>query len=190
MNEKYSHKFPTGIVLMIKQGDITLAETKAIVNAANKRLRHGGGVAGAIARRGGPAIQAESAMWVAEHGPISADKPAFTSGGEMACKYVIHAVGPVWGEGDEDEKLDKAIRGALRMGEELKIGSISFPAISTGIYGFPPERAADIFMDALFTYAESSDNTPISERAMVLYSEEMFTLFARAFTLKTEGKVR
>ena len=107
MNEKYSHKFPTGIVLMIKQGDITLAETEAIVNAANKRLRHGGGVAGAIARRGGPAIQAESAMWVAEHGPISADKPAFTSGGEMACKYVIHAVGPVWGEGDEDEKLDK-----------------------------------------------------------------------------------
>ena len=175
------YNFPTGKTLEIKQGDITLAKTDAIVNAANKLLRHGGGVAGAILHRGGLAIEAESTMWIAEHGPISPAHPAYTTGGEMDCKYVIHVVGPVWGEGEEEDKLRWAIRGALRMGDKLDVRSISFPAVSTGIFGFPADLAADIFMDELFSFCSSEEDHSIKEIAMVLYDEDMYALFAAKF---------
>lgn len=136
--------FPGGQRLEIAQGDITLEPLDAIVNAANAHLQHGGGVAWAIARRGGEAIQRESDEWVRKYGPVTHEKPAYTSGGALPCKYVIHAVGPVWGEGDEDRKLAVAVRGALECAAALGLQSIALPAISTGIFGFPKERAAGI----------------------------------------------
>src|SRR5512139_1492600 len=111
-------------IIQLVQGDITLEEVDAIVNAANERLQHGGGVAWAISRKGGPAIQKESDQWIREHGLVSHSHPAWTSGGRLPARYVIHAVGPVWGDGNEDKKLSEAVTGSLRLAEELKCSSI------------------------------------------------------------------
>src|SRR5574338_248662 len=114
------HIFPTGQTLQIVQGDITIEEVDAIVNAANEYLQHGGGVARTISKSGGPSIQKESDTWVREHGRVPHANPAWTSGGRLPAKYVIHAVGPVWGDGDEDHKLEAAVTGSLRVADELK----------------------------------------------------------------------
>jgi O-acetyl-ADP-ribose deacetylase (regulator of RNase III) len=152
---------PSGQTVQLVQGDITAEETDAIVNAANKYLMHGAGVAGAIVRRGGPIIQQESDAWVQNHGPVSHAEPAWTSGGNLQCQTVIHAVGPVWSapqkagaEEDEDANLAAAVTGALRLADELGLASIAFPAISTGIYGFPKERAAGVMFKSIRDYLE------------------------------------
>ena len=151
--------FDSGQHLMLIQGDITEERVDAIVNAANARLQHGGGVASAIASRGGPQIQIESDAWVRKHGPVSHGVPAYTTAGDLPCRYVIHAVGPVWGEGEEDRKLSEAIRGAVKLGDQLGLISISFPAISTGIYGFPIERAARINLDVFKEFFSSNEDS-------------------------------
>lgn len=152
--------FPNGCKLQIAQGDITLEPVDAIVNAANSSLQHGGGVAWAISRRGGEAIQRESDEWVRHYGPVTHEKPAYTSGGLMPCKYVIHAVGPVWGQGDEQRKLAAAVRGSLECAAELKLASLALPAISTGIFGFPKELAAGIIYAEIERYfAQNADST-------------------------------
>ncbi len=152
--------FSGGQRLQVARGDITLEPLDAIVNAANAHLQHGGGVAWAISRRGGEAIQRESDEWVKRYGPVTHEKPAYTSGGLMLCKYVIHAVGPVWGAGDEQRKLAAAVRGALQCAAELKLASIALPAISTGIFGFPKERAAGIIVAEIEKFfAENEDST-------------------------------
>ena len=141
-----------GVRLQLVEGDLTEEAVDAIVNAANSRLQHDGGVAGAISRRGGPQIQAESNAWVLRHGPVTHDQPAYTSAGRLPCRYVIHAVGPIWGAGDEDAKLAAAVRGSLQLAEELKLQSLALPPISTGIFGFPKERAAAVILEALQEY--------------------------------------
>ena len=145
-----------GQIIQIVQGDLTAETTDAIVNAANEHLSHGGGVAWAIVRGGGEIIQQESDDWIYKHGTVSHARPAWTSGGDLPARYVIHAVGPVWGStqnasasGDEDNKLTAAVKGSLEVADELKCSSISFPAISTGIFGFPKVRAADIIFSAI-----------------------------------------
>lgn len=143
---------PGGARLQLVQGDITAEATDAIVNAANAYLHHGGGLAAAIVRRGGERIQQESDAWVREHGPVTHDSPAVTSGGRLPCRYVIHAVGPIWGEGDEDAKLATAVTAALRLADEMGLSSLALPAISTGIFGFPKDRAARIILTALRDY--------------------------------------
>ena len=112
-------KLSTGQILQIEKGDITTDEVDAIVNAANEHLQHGGGVAWAIVRRGGDIIQEESDKWIQQHGLVTHAHPAWTSGGALPAKYIIHAVGPVWGDGDEDNKLADAITGSLRVADEL-----------------------------------------------------------------------
>ena len=114
-------------VLELVQGDITEMETEAIVNAANAQLQLGGGVAGAIRRRGGPAIQEECN----KIGGTFVGGAVITTGGNLKAKYVIHAVGPMMGEGDEDNKLRNATLNSLTLADEKGIKSISFPAIST-----------------------------------------------------------
>lgn len=162
-------------------GDITRMDTDVIVNAANKHLAHGGGVAAAIVRRGGQIIQEESREWVKAHGPISYDKPAFTTAGTMPCKYIIHTVGPVWGEGDEDSKLAGAIRSSLLLANDLHAGSISFPAISTGIFGFPADRAADIFMQEFASFSTEKHSYSIQKIILVLYDDATFNSFIKSF---------
>jgi len=100
------HNLPAGQIIQIVQGDITTEEVDAIVNAANEHLQHGGGVAWAISKKGGPAIQKESDAWIRHHGSVPHARPAWTACGLLPAKYVIHAVGPVWGDADEDNKLE------------------------------------------------------------------------------------
>lgn len=149
---KKSHEFSPSHRLEIVHGDLTEERVDAIVNAANSYLAHGGGVAGAIVRRGGMQIQHESDEWVRRYGPVSHAEPAYTTGGKLPCRFVIHAVGPIWGEGDEDRKLTLAISGSLRLAERLGATSLSIPPISTGIFGFPKERAAPIFYNTISQY--------------------------------------
>ncbi len=167
----------TGQALQIVQGDITVDEVDAIVNAANEQLQHGGGVAWAISKRGGPTVQKESDDWVRKHGPVPHSHPAWTLGGLLPAKYIIHAVGPIWGDGDEDKKLSDAITGSLRVADELKCTSISMPAISTGIFGFPKDRAAKIIFSAIETYfAETKDST-IQTIRVLLFDDATVKVF-------------
>ena len=172
---------PTGQAIQIEQGDITAETTDAIVNAANEYLQHGAGVAGAIARKGGLAIQKESEAWVRKNGTVSHSQPAWTSGGNLAAKYVIHAVGPVWGDGNEDAKLAEAINGSLEVAETLKCSSISFPAISTGIFGFPKERAAGVIFSAIENHF-SLRSSGIRLVKLVLFDESTIHAFMGAWT--------
>ena len=169
---------PSGSNLQLVQGDITAETTDAIVNAANEHLQHGAGVAGAISRRGGPDIQTESDAWVRTYGPVSHAEPAWTSGGTLPCRYVIHAVGPVWGDGNEDAKLGAAVTGSLRVADELGLESISLPAISTGIFGFPKERAATVILAAIRGYFSGSLSSLKLVR-LVLYDETTVDVFLK-----------
>lgn len=169
---------PSGQSIQIVQGDITLEEVDAIVNAANEHLQHGGGVARTISKKGGAAIQKESNAWIREHGPVTHSNPAWTSGGRLPSKYVIHAVGPVWGDGDENRKLSEAVTGSLRVADRLKCSSIALPAISTGIYGFPKERAAGIILSAIENYLENNTSA-LQVVKLVLFDSPTANVFLK-----------
>ena len=176
-----THKFPNGQRLEIAQGDLTAEVVDAIVNAANDHLAHGGGVAAAIVRAGGQIIQTESNRWVAEHGPIDAAHPAFTRAGKLPCKYVIHAVGPVWGQGSEDQLLGAAVLASLRLAEQLGLHSIAFPAISTGIFGFPLDRAAGVILESMRGYYLQNPNGPLEVIRLVLRDQAALRVCEGAF---------
>ena len=171
--------FPSGQRLQLAQGDLTTEHVDAIVNAANCRLQHGGGLAGAIVRRGGGSIQAESDAWVSEHGLVAHNAPAYTRAGKLPCRYVIHAVGPVWGEGDEDRKLEEAVTGSLRLAERLELSSVALPAISTGIFGFPKQRAAGIILSAVEAYFTQNSESMLSLVRITLFDQPTLEIFLR-----------
>ena len=175
------HILSTGQSLQIVQGDITTEEVDAIVNAANEYLQHGGGVAWAIVKRGGDVIQDESDKWIKQHGPVSHAHPAWTSGGALPAKYIIHAVGPIWGDGDEDKKLADAITGSLRVAEELKLLSIAMPAISTGIFGFPKERAAGIIFSTIENFFSSGKSSTLKVVRIVLFDDATIQPFLKVW---------
>jgi len=166
-------------VLELVQGDITALPVDAIVNAANKFLAHGGGVALAIAHKGGSAITTESETIIAERGPLEAGDAVITSGGKLPAKFVIHTVGPVWGEGSENDKLRRAIRNSLALAEEEGLRTIAFPAISTGIYRFPVDQAAKLMLAEAADYLRGTTN--LERVTFCLYDEETFRVFEEAF---------
>ena len=176
----FEHILPTSQVIRVVQGDITAETSEAIVNAANEHLQHGGGVAWAISKKGGPTIQKESDEWIRQHGPVSHSHPAWTSGGLLPAKYVIHAVGPVWGDGDEDKKLADAVIGSLRVADELNLTSIAMPAISTGIFGFPKDRAAKIIFSAIEKYFESN-TSGLQVVKLVLFDQSTVDSFIKSW---------
>jgi putative ATPase len=176
-----AYTYPSGQRLEINQGDLTQEPVGAIVNAANEQLQHGGGIAVAIVRAGGDEIQAESDEWVRTHGPVPHDQPAFTGAGNLPCQYIIHAVGPVWGSGDEDRKLAEAVRGALNLAETLSLESIALPAISTGIFGFPKDRAASIFYQTIADYFEKNQQSAIHLVRITLFDTATQDAFLDAF---------
>jgi len=150
-------------------------DTDAIVNAANKDLVLGAGVAGAIRTKGGPAIQEEC-----NHiGGAPVGGAAITTGGNLKANYVIHAVGPRMGEGDEDEKLADATRNSLNLAREKGLKSIAFPAISTGIFGFPKERCAQIMLSTVVE-ALKQEETSLREVIFCLWGEESLQVFEEA----------
>jgi O-acetyl-ADP-ribose deacetylase (regulator of RNase III) len=178
------YRFSSGQCLQLVHGDLTQENVDAIVNAANKYLAHGGGVAAAIVRRGGEKIQVESDAWVREHGPVRHDLPAYTSGGNLPCRFVIHAVGPIWGEGDEDLYLTSAISGALSVADQLKLASIAFPAISTGIFGFPKERAAQVILNAIEGYFARKPESSVKQVRLTLYDQPTLEVFRKIWEIK------
>jgi O-acetyl-ADP-ribose deacetylase len=131
-------------------GDITREACDAIVNAANSSLMGGGGVDGAIHRAGGPAILEACKVIVERQGRLPAGQAVATPGGRLAAKYVIHTVGPVWSGGDRNEPVTLASchTESIRVADELQLGSVAFPAISTGIYGYPVDLAAHVAVDS------------------------------------------
>jgi O-acetyl-ADP-ribose deacetylase (regulator of RNase III) len=160
--------------LRLMVGDITEQSTDAIVNAANSYLLHGGGVAGAIVRKGGMSIQFESFA----RAPVSVGQAVITGAGKLKCKYVIHAVGPRMGEGDEDEKLKNATLNSLKVANENKLNSLSFCAISTGIFGYPIDRCADIMLANVI--AHLGGETSLNEVVFCLYDQKAYDVFAAA----------
>jgi len=155
------------------QGDITELNTDVIVNAANAQLIMGGGVAGAIRRKGGPLIQEECN----KIGESFVGGAVITTGGNLKAKHVIHAIGPRMGEGEEDEKLKNAILNSLKLMDEHELKSIAFPAISTGIFGYPKEKCAKIMISAAREYL--SGETQIEEVVFCLYSKPDFKVFKK-----------
>lgn len=152
-----------GRILRVVHGDITEEAVDAIVNAANEHLAHGGGVAGAIVRKGGRQIQDESTRWVREHGPVRTGSAAITGGGALKARYVIHAVGPVWGTGNEEALLARAVTSALSLADENGVETISLPAISTGIFGFPKALGAKVIVRAVQEYLDGHPASSIRE---------------------------
>lgn len=155
----------------LMEGDITEMDTEAIVNAANAALQLGGGVAGAIRRKGGPSIQAECD----KIGGTFVGGAVITTGGNLKARHVIHAVGPRMGEGNEDEKLRNATLNTLKVAEENNVSSVTFPAISTGIFGFPIDRCAEIMLAATREYLEGQ--TTIARVVFCLFGKESYEVF-------------
>ena len=180
------HLFPTNQTIQLVQGDITTENVDAIINAANEHLQHGGGVAWAISKMGGSTIQKESSEWIHQHGLVSHSHPAWTSGGLLPAKYVIHAVGPVWinGRDEEDQKLEQAVTGSLRLADELKCVSIAFPAISTGIFGFPKDRAAVIIFSTIEKYFSENSSSGIKIVKLNLFDQPTIDVFTKSWQAK------
>jgi len=158
-------------VLELLDGDITEMQTDAIVNAANDRLILGGGVAGAIRRKGGPEIQQECN----KIGGTFVGGAVITTAGNLKAKHVIHAVGPRMGEGNENEKLKNATLNSLKVADENNLKSISFPAISAGIFGFPIERCAEIMLKTTIDYLKGQ--TGLEKVVFCLFGNDSYNVF-------------
>ena len=158
-------------VLELLDGDLTEMDTDAIVNAANTQLILGGGVAGAIRKKGGPKIQAECN----KIGGTFVGGAVITTGGNLNAKHVIHAVGPRMGEGNEDQKLKNATLNSLKIADENHLKSISFPAISTGIFGFPIERCAEIMLKTTIDYLKGQ--TGLEKVVFCLFGTDSYEVF-------------
>lgn len=163
--------------ITLLHGDITKLEVDAIVNAANSFLMGGGGVDGAIHRAGGPVILDECREIVARHGRCGTGQAVITSGGNLLAKFVIHTVGPIWRGGDKKEAslLENAYLNSLKLAAENGIETIAFPNISTGVYGFPKEKASHIAVEAVAQFL--SENDQIKQVYFVCFDQENYELY-------------
>jgi O-acetyl-ADP-ribose deacetylase (regulator of RNase III) len=168
-----------GKKLKLVEGNIVALQVDAIVNAANKSLILGGGVAGAIRNFGGPSIQEECNAI----GQIEVGEAVITGAGNLKADYVIHAVGPVYGEGDEDNKLADATLNSLKIAQKKKIKSIAFPAISTGIFHFPIKRCAEIMTKVAMDFLRKNKHP--EEIILCLYGERAYSIFQGTFERMT-----
>ncbi len=181
-----------GSTIQLLVGDITHQDTDAIVNAANSSLMGGGGVDGAIHRAGGPTILEECKKIVAEDGPLPTGQAVATTGGKLRAGYVIHTVGPVWRGGDADEAatLASCYRESVLLADKMRLHNIAFPAISTGIFGYPIDQAAKVSLE---TITESLRATSVTREArFVLFDQPSFNAFAQAakhLAAKSSGRV-
>jgi O-acetyl-ADP-ribose deacetylase (regulator of RNase III) len=167
----------TGEHLQVLHGDITRMEVDAIVNAANSGLLGGGGVDGAIHGAGGPAIMAACRDIREAKGGCPTGQAVITTGGLLPAPYVIHAVGPVWqgGAHDEDAMLASAYQASIALAAQHKLRTIAFPNISTGIYGFPRERAVDIAITAVRKALAAAPS--IEQVSFVCFDDENYRLY-------------
>lgn len=163
--------------ISIIQGDITKLEVDAIVNAANASLMGGGGVDGAIHQAGGPSILKECREIIFREGPCPTGHAVITTAGNLPSKYVIHTVGPVWkgGKSDEEQLLERAYLNSLKLAHRYDIVSIAFPNISTGVYGFPKQKAAEIAIRTVTQFL--SNNHQISKVYFICFDRENYELY-------------
>jgi O-acetyl-ADP-ribose deacetylase (regulator of RNase III) len=164
-------------VMRLISADLTERDVDAIVNAANSRLQHGGGVAGAIVSKGGRIIQEESN----KIGYVPVGGAAITTGGKLKARYVIHAVGPRMGEGDEENKLRSAINSVLSLATEERLLSISVPAISAGIFGFPKNRCAQILVGETVEFLKSRPAGSLELIEFCIFDKEAYGHFNSEF---------
>jgi len=167
-------------VMTATMGDITVQDTDAIVNAANSSLMGGGGVDGAIHQAGGPAILEECKQIVARQGRLPTGQAVITSGGRMKTRHVIHTVGPVWhgGQHGEPELLASAYRESLTLAAANNLRSVSFPAISTGVYGYPVDKAAAVAVQTVAEFLREPSS--VKEVVFVLFNREAYDSFTEA----------
>ena len=169
------------VKVRIIRGDITEQETDAIVNAANRSLMGGGGVDGAIHRKGGPKILEECKKIRETQWPngLPTGKAVITTGGNLKAKYVIHTVGPIWrgGKHGEQKLLAEAYRNSLKLAVSKELKTIAFPAISTGVYGYPMEEAAEIALRTTRKFLKEEDK--LEEVVFVLFTESAFRIYKR-----------
>ena len=163
------------IIRLIK-GDITDQNVDVVVNPANSYLKHGGGVAGAIVRKGGKIIQTESD----KIGFVPVGSSVITTSGKLPCQAIIHTVGPKMGEGNEDFKLSKSLHSSLSLASDNSYKSISIPAISSGIFGFPKDRCANILLDESIKFLENN-NTSLQTIEFCIIDEETLFHFKMKF---------
>ena len=161
------------------QGDITQQRVSAITNAANSRLAGGGGVDGAIHRAGGPAIMAECDKIRREQGGCPTGQAVITTGGDLYADHVIHTVGPIWegGMSGEPELLASCYRQSLKLAVENELKTIAFPSISTGVYGYPMEKAAIVAIETVTLFLE--ENEEFKEVRFVLFSVDDLKQYQR-----------
>jgi O-acetyl-ADP-ribose deacetylase (regulator of RNase III) len=162
------------------KGDITEVEADAIVNAANSLLVVGGGVSGAIFRKGGPIVGEACGAWIEEHGKVAPGESAITVAGDLPARYIVHAVGPMWHGGDagEPEQLAAAYRSAMEIADQNGLSSIAFPSLSTGIFGYPLEGAAPIAVRSLRDALRTMRS--ITTAYLVLFDDESYTIHEQA----------
>ncbi len=173
-------RFGRGTIELVL-GDITRETTDAIVNAANSSLLGGGGVDGAIHRAGGPQIPSECRAIRARQGGCRAGEAVITTGGRLPARHVIHTVGPVWRGGDRGEPglLAACYANSLRLAQHQGLRTIAFPSISTGVYGYPVERAAPVALGAVAAFLEREDAVPEHVR-FVLFDQGTYEAYRAA----------
>jgi O-acetyl-ADP-ribose deacetylase (regulator of RNase III) len=180
------HLLANGKRLILLEGDITRIPVDAIANAANSALVGGGGVDGAIHRAGGPAIMAELDRLRAAVAPLAAGQAVATSAGNLPARFVFHAVGPIWHGGGrgEAEALASCYRVCLDLAEQKGLRSISLPSISTGIYAYPTDAAAQIAIGQILDFLDRRA-TSVAEVWMVLFGASAFTAYEAALKTAT-----
>ncbi len=168
------------LTMSVLQDDITTISVDAVVNAANSSLLGGGGVDGAIHRKGGPAILEECIQIRNRQGGCKTGEAVFTTAGRLPAQYVIHTVGPVWGGGNQQEQelLRQCYLNSLRLADTLHVKTIAFPNISTGIFDFPKQEAATIALQTVSAYAQS--DTAIEQVIFVCFDQENYDIYSQS----------
>lgn len=169
----------SGATIVVLEGDLTAQAVDVVVNAANERLAHGGGVAAALMRAGGPEVQRASDAWVAEHGPVGPGEAAVTTAGQLPASWIVHVVGPRWRDDQDNEGLlRQAVRAAFAAACELGATSIALPAISAGIFGYPRDEATAVIVDESHRLLHERRGT-LTEVRLVGYDAATAADFAR-----------
>lgn len=166
--------------ILLVRGDITRHKVDAIVNAANTKLKGGGGVDGAIHKAGGPVIMEACQQLIKDRGKnLKPGEAVITTAGNLPARFVIHTAGPIWKGGDKGEakKLAECYQNSLRLAHEYGLASISFPNISTGVYKYPKEEAAEIAIGMIRNYIEAYENINVKEIQFVCHDEENFQIY-------------
>lgn len=176
-----------GKQLTVKKGDITEEQTEAIVNPANSTLIHGGGAAKAIAVKGGEEIVRQSRELIRRRGRLSVSEAVITGAGNLSSRYVIHVVGPQMGEGNEAEKLCEAVRNVFALAESKYLRSLSMPAISSGIFGFPKPECAKILIETAIQYLTQSQGS-LQRVVMCNHDQETYHLFFEALQVRMQQR--